>query len=133
MLKRPILSVSFIKWSFLSLRSGQNRTCDLFLQYNDILVLCDDPHDEQVDSCGPAVGSGLVRGLRACQIPVHVVEKDASDADIFDMALALRDEVTVTDRWNVQGLERKLVVMKVYFYFSLHFPSRSTSLLVFIK
>lgn len=110
----------------------------LLLQHRDVLVLCDDPRDDRRDSCGHVTSScsGLVRGLRACDVPVCVVEDRACDADIRDMALCARDEVTVTNLMNVKGLERKVVVTKKradYKYYTLHAASRCTSQLVIIE
>lgn len=101
-------------------------------------MLCGYPRDGQVDNNGQVTSSssGLVRGLRESGVPVHVVGRYASDADIRDVALSLRDEVTVSKWKNVRGLERKIVVVtksnNLYRYLLLNSSSRCTSLLVII-
>lgn len=85
------------------------------LCYRDVLVLCFDPRDDLIEDghlISPAIG--LVRGLRECDIPVRVVKSNAAsdnEGDIRDTALAVSDEVTVTDWDDVRGLERKVVVV----------------------
>nr|KAG5700000.1 hypothetical protein BaRGS_001819 [Batillaria attramentaria] len=70
------------------------------LQYWDTIILCDTPRDDL-----PVVSRFRARGL-----PVEVVTSDGDEAAIRDVALAVRDVVTVTD-WKVMtGLERAVVV-----------------------
>lgn len=106
------------------------------LQYRDVLVMCDGyPTDDRVDSNGQVTttASGLVRGLRACHVPVRVVEK-GDEAAIRDTALGVGDLVTVTEWDVVRGLERKVVVVENTFGESvrLYAMSRCTSQLVLI-
>ncbi|XP_070209288.1 uncharacterized protein [Littorina saxatilis] len=84
------------------------------LQHHDVMILCKHPRGElpsndTVASSQPVMG--IVRALRAHNIPVNVVASDASDDDLRDVALALKNEVTVTDYETVSGLERKVVVV----------------------
>lgn len=83
------------------------------VQYRDVLVVCNNPRDYQLDSSGQvrSPASGLVRGLRERGFPVHVVERFESSSDIRIMALALENKVTVANWKTVQGLERKVVVI----------------------
>ena len=63
-------------------------------------MLCRAPRDDL----------GVVRALRARAVPVRVVKYTAPDADVRDVALAVRDEVVLTDYNVVTGLERRLVI-----------------------
>ena len=64
-------------------------------------MLCDDP-----SGAGP-----LRRGLEAEGVPLKVIDiRTATDTDLHRMAMALTDQVTVTDMWCVRGLERRVIV-----------------------
>lgn len=81
--------------------------------------------------------SGLVRGLRDRKLPVLVVGREATDDTVRDMALGVRNEITVTHWSKVHGLERKVVIEAVYDfnanqYSRLYDLSRSSSLLVLV-
>lgn len=108
------------------------------LQYRDVLLLCFGyPNDVRVDSGGrlPLRANGVVEGLRACLVPVQVVEKDDEDA-IRGMALGVRNEVTVTNWNNVHGLERKVVVVEIRGFapeYDLYAFSRCSSQLVILE
>nr|KAG5699982.1 hypothetical protein BaRGS_001801 [Batillaria attramentaria] len=75
-------------------QSGQD------LQYRDTIVLCNRPRDDLA----------VVSRLRARGLPVQVVTSRDDDDAIRDVALALRDVVTVTEWRVVTGLERRAVV-----------------------
>nr|KAG5707767.1 hypothetical protein BaRGS_015927 [Batillaria attramentaria] len=57
------------------------------LQYRDVLLLCVDPRD----------GLAVVRALRARAVTVRVVKWRPPAADVRDLALAVRDEVVMTN------------------------------------
>nr|KAG5693309.1 hypothetical protein BaRGS_008385 [Batillaria attramentaria] len=80
--------------------------------YRDVLILCVRPQDETRDEHGNVTSqaSGLVRGLRARNVPVQVVRRLDPDDVIRDVALAISNRVTVADYTMVAGLERRLVV-----------------------
>ena len=92
------------------------------LQYRDVLVLCENPRDEVVknkDDCDneaeaeatrPQAAQGLVRALRASDVPVRGLTRHDADSELRDAALAVRDQVTVSDYETVAGLERRVVV-----------------------
>ena len=64
-------------------------------------MVCPDPSD-----AGP-----LRRGLEAEGVPLEVIDESTATAtDLHRMAMALTDQVTVTDRWCVSGLERRVIV-----------------------
>nr|KAG5691088.1 hypothetical protein BaRGS_027592 [Batillaria attramentaria] len=69
---------------------------------------CDETRDEHGNVTSQA--SGLVRGLRARNVPVQVVRRLDPDDVIRDVALAISNKVTVADYTMVAGLERRLVV-----------------------
>nr|KAG5693302.1 hypothetical protein BaRGS_008378 [Batillaria attramentaria] len=69
---------------------------------------CDETRDEHGNVTSQA--SGLVRGLRARNVPVQVVRRLDPDDVIRDVALAISNRVTVADYTMVAGLERRLVV-----------------------
>lgn len=82
---------------------------------------------------------GLVQGLRSCDVPVCVVD-NSHEEDVRDIALALNDEVVVTDWDVVRGLERKVVVVVTDYrpsivngmLYRLHAVSRCSAQLVWI-
>ena len=71
------------------------------LEWRDVLILCDDP----------SAATGLTRGLTHAVVPVTVVDsRTATPHQLEDVGAAMTDQVTVTDRWCVSGLERRVVV-----------------------
>ena len=71
------------------------------LQWRDVFILCG----------RPSRAAGLFQGLTQAHIPVAVVDHStATPGDIDDLAAALTDQVTITDRYCVRGLERRVVV-----------------------
>ena len=64
-------------------------------------MVCDDP-----SGAGP-----LRRGLQAEGVPMEVIDScTATATDLHRMAMALTDQVIVTDSECVRGLERRVVV-----------------------
>lgn len=103
-------------------------------------MMCDFPREDRTDNNGRIMSQdiGLVRGMRAWGVPVRVVEKGAHEDAIRDTALAACDQVTVTHRDEVRGLERKVVVLagcggeRNVMYDRLHAASRCSAQLVWI-
>ena len=90
-------------------------------------MVCQDP-----SGAGP-----LRRGLQAEGVPLEVIDwSTATATDLNRMAMALTDRVTVTDRWCVSGLERRVIVGLEGRWFGvwdrLGVMSRCTSLLIWI-
>ena len=87
-------------------------------------MVCDDPSD-----AGP-----LRRGLEAEGVPLEVIDRRTATAtDLHRMAMALTDQVTVTDSECVSGLERRVVVGvegRYGVFDRLEVMSRCTSLLI---
>nr|KAG5701734.1 hypothetical protein BaRGS_004336 [Batillaria attramentaria] len=75
-------------------QSGQD------LQYRDTIILCAVPRDNLP----------VVSRLRARGLPVQVVTSRDDEAAVRDVALSMRNEITVADQWTVTGLERRVVV-----------------------
>ena len=64
-------------------------------------MVCDDP-----SGAGP-----LRRGLEAEGVPLDVIDRRTATAtDLHRMAMALTNQVTVTDIQCVRGLERRVIV-----------------------
>nr|KAG5694409.1 hypothetical protein BaRGS_017442 [Batillaria attramentaria] len=89
------------------------------LKHRDVFVLTRSHTltDEITDSSGNVTcqASGFVRGLRDESVPVSVLGRRRNDekkweTGVADMAVARRDQVTVSDYRVVSGLERKVVV-----------------------
>lgn len=76
-------------------------------------MLCDKPRDDHVNDAGQVTSTaiGIVQGLRAEKIPVRVIDNEADDAAVLDVALAFSNQVIVVNKDLVQGLERKVVVV----------------------
>ena len=71
------------------------------LQWRDVVLLCR----------FPSRAAGLFQGLTQAHIPVAVVDSStATPGEIDDLAAALTDQITITDRVCVSGLERRVVV-----------------------
>ncbi|XP_070210200.1 uncharacterized protein [Littorina saxatilis] len=92
------------------------------LSYRDVFILTrsSELHDDAKDDAGNVTSpaSGVVRGLRDAGVPVCVLaQQDAQQnkaqrkKDVESVALAKEDEVTVTHYGDVQGLERRVVVV----------------------
>lgn len=101
----------------------------LYLKYSDVMVICGKTHDKQIKS------GGLVQGMHEEKIPVFVLESNAHDSDIGEVALAVNNVVTVAYWRHIHGLERKVVVVAGHWpddYDRLLSPSRCTSQLIWI-
>ena len=88
-------------------------------------MVCEDP-----SGAGP-----LRRGLQAEGVPLEVIDSStATSTDLHRMAMALTDRVTITDRWCVSGLERRVIIgVEGRFdavFDRLEVMSRCTSLLI---
>ena len=88
-------------------------------------MVCEDP-----SGAGP-----LRRGLEAEGVPLEVIDRRTATAtDLHRMAMALTDQVTVTDSECVSGLERRVIVgvegRYVGVWDRLQVMSRCTSLLI---
>lgn len=109
------------------------------LQYSDVIVLCNYPMDEHNDDSGQVMSAmGLVRGLRAHDVPVSVLQYNTDALAIHQMALVKSNSVIVTHWRNVRGLEKKVVFVTnndlggIGSLHELHAASRCTSQLVWI-
>lgn len=81
------------------------------LQKKDVLVLCDNPRDDETDDSGHVTpATAVVRGLRSRGFPVLVVKEGSPEESYRDVALAKSDVITVTHYSVVMGLERMVVV-----------------------
>ncbi|KAK7088942.1 hypothetical protein V1264_024640 [Littorina saxatilis] len=80
------------------------------LQYRDVLVLGPSKRVKSKGKSGNKAEKGLTGKLHAGGIPVKILTTDSNDAEIHDAALALKNEVTVTDFVTVSGLERRVVI-----------------------
>lgn len=82
------------------------------MQYRDVMILCLNPRDEvkngKAEVTQPALG--IVRALRESSVPVRVLTPQNTETDLREVALAVKDEVTVSDYDTVAGLERRVVV-----------------------
>ncbi|KAL8585596.1 hypothetical protein ACOMHN_067041 [Nucella lapillus] len=81
------------------LRVGQTGPA---LQYRDVIILC---------CFVPRADVAMVRRLLQGGVPVRVTSWPPSLDDVEELALAATDVVMVTDRRNVPGLERRVVVV----------------------
>lgn len=89
------------------------------LQYRDVFVLANSTrvHDDVRDEAGQVTSraNGVIIGLRAAGIPTCAVQNADSACstwrkEVLDAAVGKNDKVTVADRVDVGGLERKIVV-----------------------
>ena len=72
------------------------------LQWRDVFIFC---------GVFPSRAAGLIQGLTQAHIPVAVVDPNtATPGEYEDLAVALTDQVTITDSYCVTGLERRVVV-----------------------
>ena len=72
------------------------------LEWRDMVIICVFPS---------RAAAGLTQGLRQRGVPVAVLEyRTATPQQLEDLGAALTDQVTVTDRVCVTGLERRVVV-----------------------
>ena len=72
------------------------------LEWRDMVIVCEDP---------PRDAAGLTQGLRQRGVPVAVLDiNTATPQQLEDLGAALTDQVTVTNRLCVNGLERRVVV-----------------------
>ena len=109
-----------------------------------MFILCEKPYDEvrnyrqEVEKDAPA----MIQVLRDKGIPVGVVTSRNTESKVGDVALAVKNKVTVTDSETVSGLERRVVIgmgissqsntSRSAIRHRLMAMSRSTSLLVWI-
>ncbi|XP_076438209.1 uncharacterized protein LOC143277312 [Babylonia areolata] len=104
---------------------------DVFILFNSLANITDG-----ATGSGGGKASAMVAALRSKGVPLSVVRPGDKD-DMRDMALAVTDQVTVTDWGAVQGLERRVVVCvhsEVKDYADGHTAtSRCTSQLLYIR
>ncbi|KAK7091347.1 hypothetical protein V1264_009040 [Littorina saxatilis] len=113
------------------LRVGQSSGSDP-LQYRDVLLLAPKSKTEVKST------EGIIFKLRDNGVPVQVLTGISKVGAFRDVALALKDEITVADPMVVSGLERRVVIATgsgnddKHSNNRLFAMSRSTSLLVWI-
>ncbi|XP_070209680.1 uncharacterized protein [Littorina saxatilis] len=80
------------------------------LQYRDVLVLGPSKRVQSKGKSSKRAEKGLTGKLLDSGIPMQILTQDDKDTKFRDVALGLKNEVTVSDYETVSGLERRVVI-----------------------